>query len=67
MANTFSTLTTGIIADTLAVLQRIQDLKTPATFEDLAPLQTRAMFVASALRVHSGIDDVRVEVRREPA
>ena len=64
---TFSTLTTGIIADALSLLQAVQDLKTPVGIEQLAPLQVRALFVASALRIHSGIDEVRVEVRREEA
>lgn len=59
---TVSTLNTGHITDALVLCQRIKDLRWPITEQMLNDLQQQAYGVACDLRIHSGIDGVRVTV-----
>jgi hypothetical protein len=60
-----STLTTHHIADALALCNRIIGLQTPPTEADLAILRADARWVEMTLRIHSGIEQVRVPVKAE--
>lgn len=64
---TKSTLTVSDIVYVLDVLQQVQNLKCDATPAEIGTLNARAFAAANTLRVHSGINEVRVEVRREEA
>ena len=60
-----STLTACHIAEALALCKRIIDLDRPPTEADLAILRADARWVEMTLRIHSGIERVRVPVKAE--
>lgn len=62
----FSTLTGGHIMETLRVLEKIDMLLHPGLgVTDLAALRNDARNAASMLRIHSGLERLRIEVREE--
>ena len=62
----FSTLTGGHIMETLRVLNRVDMLLHPGLgVTDLAALRNDARNAASLLRIHSGLESLRIEVREE--
>ena len=62
----FSTLTGGHIMETLRVLDRVDTLLHPGLgVTDLAALRNDARNAAALLRIHSGLESLRIEVREE--
>lgn len=59
-----STLTTQHISEALALCKQIIALQAPPTEADLALLRADARWVELTLRVHSGIERVRVAVKQ---
>ena len=60
-----STLNAGHIAEALALCKRIIDMQTSPSQADLPSLRAEARWVEMQLRIHSGIENVRIPVRAE--
>ena len=60
-----STLNVSHIAEALALCKRIIDMQIPPSEADLLSLRADARWVEMTLRVHSGIEQMRVPVKAE--
>jgi hypothetical protein len=61
----FSTLTGGHIMKAVEVLEKVNMLLHPGSVIDLAALREEARKASTLLRVHSGLESLRIEVREE--
>ena len=63
--NPVSTLNVRHIAEALALCNRIIDMQIPPSEDDLLSLRADARWVEMNLRIHSGIEQMRVPVKAE--
>ena len=61
----FSTLTGGHIMKAVEVLEKVNMLLHPGSVIDLAALREEARNASSLLRIHSGLESLRIEIREE--